>query len=357
MPTVVLAWRTFSRSLSGRNLSCLDIPSDRKNGDYGVAESQWAKDMRRETAAQTTYTQEQAVYAALAAEHQAEAAREAQWAAEEAAATRALAQQQLTQTQQSAEATRRHNFAMWRQTTANGGQYSDWLRAAQPLVEVFDQRWQEWTRAKAEDVKSVEESARAESIDRFSVRPKAVAKVRAKHIFHHYLSRLRIVRVLALIAGALFGLFWGLGELTNSWSDGYGWWGEVRDDWLRTAVVVCIALALYVVLEVTKLQSREKSILQASDTAAAWAATEVKSFSESLPRLWNADDDVEREAWSQLYRAGKTINSMPSDYFEYSSDMLGSVNLGIPAALNPSLIDARAIKTRELLARWTTSEA
>jgi hypothetical protein len=307
-----------------------------------VAESDWARNMRREAEKQTIFASDQAHYAAEAANAQQDAAREASYAAAAAARSEENSELLLEEQRRLSRQNSAHNFAMWRQTTLNGESYDRWLIAACPLVDEFSSRWHQWTAAKDADIARIRAAKAEESLSRFNVNTRAYKKILlAGGSWERSKSRGSILTATAAACLLLLLVVTGIGGFFN-----HSWW-----DVARTATPVAFYVwVAYLALELFVMMPRANKTVKANNDARDWQKTEVAAFESSLPQNWRQDGD--ESIWNQMVAAEATVNSMPKKYLEFSPQMLTDLPLGLPRARSSSSIPPEAARTRELLDTW-----
>lgn len=336
-----------------------------------MAESDHARIMRREAEKQTRFASDQAYYAEQSLQQQTDTARAAHAAARaadeatEAAAAHARwieenAAEQLEEQLLHNSRVADHNFAMWRQTTANGEQYERWAKEAAPLVAIFTRRWNEWLAAKEADLQSFAAKKESESIKRFGVDAE-LAKRNIKDVSHP------LSDALAVIVGAFFGLLilWAL-----AWVVGWTYVGFAPTTWtwmpstkllLQIGAGEIIFLGIFAVFQIFSYPAAKKSYkarclditnAKTNDLAARnWVKSEVASFSSGLPSIWRAEG--EGYAWEQLRKANETLHRMPTDYVEFQPEMLVDLSDGLPFPAPASTLHPKAAQTRALISSWS----
>lgn len=312
-----------------------------------MAESDWARNMRREAEKQTIFASDQAHYAAEAATAQHEAARNASYAAAAAARSEENSELLLEEQRRLSKQNSAHNFAMWRQATLNGESYDRWLMEASPLVNEFANRWGQWTAAKEADIASVSAAKEAESLSRFSVNASAAAKFDGPYTDGPWrASWWRILTVYLVISATITGIWLVtlVGGIFN-----HSWWdfGGSAASLIPTVFFLSIA---YGAFDFLVLARRAQRNLKARDDAKAWQKAEVDAFASSLPRNWKRDEDT--AAWNQMVAAQETVESMPQNYVEFTPQMLTDVDLGLPSPRSSSSLPPEATRTRDLLDTW-----
>lgn len=311
-----------------------------------MAESEYARNMRRQTEQQTEYAHETLQ----------EAAKQTQLALEQSRYAAQLAVQQATDAAEQyaiqvemADSLRSHNFAMWRETTPNGQEYASWSRQAKPLVLEFDRRWGAWQAAIKKDTARVNQERTARSEGLFNLDAPKFRSVLDREVssLPDTLRRLGWALIGAVVLSPVLAI---VGLIANSiWSIPF-----LSADYSVALVMLHIPATLFVAFSLRELfvqHPRTRQFFNKSQDAEEWVQTEVGTFANAMPKNWS--DPGGHDTWNSLVAAKTAINSMPYNYVDFHESMLVNLSGHLPMPLNVNALPGEATATRALLTAWS----
>lgn len=304
-----------------------------------------AKQLRRQTeimqrteAAQWAAQQHAAEMREAEFEAQLESVRAAQQAERHAEKAEKLAQKQLKEQ-------RAHNFAMWRQTTANGAAYEEWANRAVPLIEELNSRDARWSSARAADIEAYSAAVTAEVLGRHGLDSPRYEKVNQKE--RDTVAGLIVMAVImsVMVAAPLCGVWAFLSWVASIFGAHWPWQVYVGIVVVVSGIVWPFALRSYHVN--IEWHAHGKDSLEEIER-------EKSSFEASIPANWH--DATGDPARALLERAASTIEWMPRGYTEFQPSVLTEIR-PVPSPVDRDGIDERATGVHALLREWDGAAA
>lgn len=297
-----------------------------------MAESQWAKDMRREAQRQTNLADaayDQSVQSRAYAE---EGSRHSEDAAIAASNAEYYAAEQLEAQLDQNEVVRTHQFAMWRQETLNGHAYESWRDKAEPLYTEFNRRWSAWKKVQTQDIAAVRAKREAQAKDHF--RLDSQWHMFAERVAPESSSWFEVARVAFPICLGMtaFGYL-----MAAAMPKGFG---EV---WALSMLGVFLTITIgMIIMSHMAIAHRNRQ-----QKAREWVSAEKEAFVGSFPEVWG-----DSRGWRDTYAVHKAVESMPTAYLNFKEAMLVEIPSRQPEAVPPEALPDEAVHTRSLLASW-----